>query len=713
MLCVAAAAEELPFDYIFFRNAMKTGMYPYSTVEYGGYSWVKNVQKHLIARDGEFNTPGNSLELTYKSDPNGSWSVKLKYPEIRGVESFRKPEYLSICVKGELHADLTLLKEDGGRSGSVNVADAERYDRGNGWNEIRIPVSAFGIEFSNENKEAVHHRKTSEIAHYTGLLISQDSTADEKEHTVYIDDIEILGETASMRNDAPEITEIQAFERHIDIKWSRKEDAGVKYFKIYRSEDGKNYSPVATRDSWAERYADFLGDTDVTAWYKVSAVSYEGKESKLSKALSARTHEMTDDELLDMLQLANFRYYWEKCEPESGLAVEDIPGHTDMIATGASGFGMMAIITGIHRGFITREQGVERFLRITDFLCRADRHHGVYPHFLNGKTGKTIAWFGSKDNGGDLVETSFMMEGLLAALQYFDGDNTKERTIRERISRIWEETEWDWYRKTPDSDYLYWHWSPDQEWVINHKLIGWNETLVTYFLAIASPSHAVPAELYYSGWASQTDLAANYRSWAVIKDGNRYFNGNSYYGQKLQVGENTGGPLFFCHYSFLGLDPHALTDRFTNYFENSKAIATINYRYCVENPKGHKGYGEDAWGLTASDGFWGYAASEPAEHQDEGKITPTGALASFPYTPEESMRAFKHFYRDCGSFLWGEYGFYDAYNPDINWVAPIFMGLNQGPITVMVENWRSGFIWNLFMSNPDVKKGIERLDAIR
>ena len=470
---------------------------------------------------------------------------------------------------------------------------------------------------------------------------------------------------------------------------------------------------MAVKEAWSDRYADFIGEVGARAQYKVSAVGYDGSESRLSKPAEAATREMTDEQLLDMLQLANFRYYWEGCEPNSGLAREDIPGHTDMIAAGASGFGMMSILVGIHRGFITREQGVERFLRITEFLSKAQRHHGVYPHFMNGKTGETIAWFGPKDNGGDLVETAFMYQGLIAALQFFDRDNNDERTIRERISRIWKETEWDWYRKTPDSDYLYWHWSPDKEWIIKHRLIGWNETLVTYFLAIASPTHGVPAELYYSGWASQSDLAANYRSWAVSRDGNRHANGHAYYGQHLGVRESTGGPLFFCHYSFLGLDPRALTDRYCNYFQNNKAIATINYRYCVEKPKGHEGYGEDSWGLTASDGFWGYCASEPATHIDEGKITPAGALASFPYTPEESMRAFKHFYRDCGSFLWGEFGFYDAYNPGINWVAPIFMGLNQGPITVMVENYRSGFVWDLFMSNPDVQNAIKKLEAIK
>lgn len=717
LLAVLAGAQERDFDYVFFRNAMKSGMYPYSEVQYSGYSWVKNGRRHLFAREEQFSSPGNSLELTYKSNPAGNWTVSIAYPEIRGVEQFSKPYVLSMHVKGELNANIRLTLAGGRKTPGIDLAQIERRDLGDGWQEVRVPFSKLvssGSLSKAEDPSAVG--KTLDAGLVKAVELYQNERCDDIEHTAYIDDIEILGEeraNASVRKDAPVITEALGFERHIDLRWTRKEEDGVKYFKIYRSLNGGDWEAVAVKEAWSDRYADFIGEVGARAQYKVSAVGYDGSESRLSKPAEAATREMTDEQLLDMLQLANFRYYWEGCEPNSGLAREDIPGHTDMIAAGASGFGMMSILVGIHRGFITREQGVERFLRITEFLSKAQRHHGVYPHFMNGKTGETIAWFGKKDNGGDLVETAFMYEGLIAALQFFDADNDNERTIRERISRIWEETEWDWYRKTPDSDYLYWHWSPDQEWVINHRLIGWNETLVTYFLAIASPTHGVPAELYYSGWASQSDLAANYRSWAVSRDGNRYVNGNAYYGQKLEVGESTGGPLFFCHYSFLGLDPRALTDRYCNYFQNNKAIATINYRYCVENPKGHEGYGEDAWGLTASDGFWGYCASEPATHIDEGKITPTGALASFPYTPEESMRAFKHFYRDCGAWLWGEFGFYDAYNPGINWVAPIFMGLNQGPITVMVENYRSGFVWDLFMSNPDVQNAIKKLEAIR
>jgi hypothetical protein len=282
------------------------------------------------------------------------------------------------------------------------------------------------------------------------------------------------------------------------------------------------------------------------------------------------------------------------------------------------------------------------------------------------------------------------------------------------MTQLWETVEWDWYRENPQSDFLYWHWSPDWSWKIHHNLIGFNEVMITYLLAIASPTHAVSPEMYYSGWASQSKRAQEYREgWSGSKDGDHYRNGNTYFGIKLEVGVGTGGPLFFTHYSFLGFDPHALRDRYTtSYFENNRNIALINRAYVIANPKHFAGYGPDAWGLTASDGPFGYVAHAPDAENDRGTLTPTGALASFPYTPEASMPAFKHYYRDLGGELWDIYGPRDAFNPGQDWVSPLYMGLNQAPIAVMIENYRSGVVWKSFMANPEIGEMLKKLNAV-
>jgi hypothetical protein len=329
---------------------------------------------------------------------------------------------------------------------------------------------------------------------------------------------------------------------------------------------------------------------------------------------------------------------------------------------------------------------------------------------MDGRTGKVVPLFGEYDDGGDLVETAFLVQALLTIRQYFNQPTQEEMEMRASITQLWESVEWDWYRRSENSDFLFWHWSSTAEWHIDHPLIGWNETMIVYLLAIASPTHPVPASLYYSGWASQSERARIYReNWGKTTGGNRYANGNRYFDLELPVGVGSGGPLFFTHYSFLGFDPRQKKDRYTNYFKNNRILSLINYRYCVANPRGHSGYSENCWGLSASDDHEGYLPRDPTPKNDNGTITPTAALSSFPYTPEQSLGALKHFYYEYGDMLWGIYGFRDAFNLDANYVSSIYMGLNQAPIVVMIENYRSGLLWRCFMANPEITRMLDKI----
>jgi hypothetical protein len=509
---------------------------------------------------------------------------------------------------------------------------------------------------------------------------------------------------------APRNVQAKGYDRHIDISWDPVTSGVLQSYVIYRAIGKHKFQPVGIQSADISRYSDFVGESGVTASYRVKAVDRSYRQSAFSSAVTASTKELSDDELLNMLQEACFRYYWEGAHPAAGMTLENIPGDDRIVATGASGFGIMALIVGVDRGFITREQGIERLTKILDFLEKVPRYHGAWAHFLNGDTAQSMLVFGMYDNGGDLVETSFLMEGLLAARQYFKGSSEAETSIYQRITRLWETVEWDWYRRTPQSDALLWHWSPQWSWFIDHRLTGFNETMITYLLAIASPSHPVPASLYYTGWAGQSEASAAYRSgWSGSSEGNLYRNGHSYYGIKLDVGSGTGGPLFFTQYSFMGFDPRGIHDRYTDYFDNNRNLALIDLKYCESNPGHFQGYGADDWGLTASDDQLGYLAHSPDLSADNGTITPTGALASFPYTPEASMAALKFFYRTLGDRLWGVYGPHDAFNLGRNWFSPVYMGLDQAPIVVMVENYRSGLIWKLFMSNPEIQPMLDRI----
>jgi hypothetical protein len=421
-----------------------------------------------------------------------------------------------------------------------------------------------------------------------------------------------------------------------------------------------------------------------------------GQVGLLLKALG-----WSDEQLLDTVQYQTFQYFWQGAEPTSGMARERIhmdgvypDNDQDVVTLGGSGFGLMAILVGIERGFITRGQALARYEHIVDYLSKADRFHGAWPHWLDGPTGK-VHPFGKKDNGGDLVETAFMIQGLLTVGEYFRGGNQAEQQLVDRINQLWREVEWDWYTKGGE-DVLYWHWSPTYGWEMNFPVGGYNECLIMYVLAASSPTHPIKPSAYHKGWA---------RGGAIAHD-------TLYYGLRTilnhyEHNDDPVGPLFWAHYSYLGLNPKGLSDQYADYWQLNQNHALIHYRYALDNPKGFKGYGKKQWGLTSSYSMNGYAGHHPGK-EDLGVISPTAALSSFPYTPKESMQFLKYLYQEADSLI-GKYGPYDAYSISNNWYIPRYLAIDQGPIPVMIENYRSGMLWNLFMKNEDVQRGLKIL----
>ncbi|QHT66338.1 hypothetical protein GXP67_06535 [Rhodocytophaga rosea] len=398
---------------------------------------------------------------------------------------------------------------------------------------------------------------------------------------------------------------------------------------------------------------------------------------------------LSDDALLTLIQEKTFTYFWDFAHPVSGMARErDNSG--DIVTTGGSGFGLMAILVGIERNFISRTEGIEGLTRIVNFLKTADRFHGAWPHWMNGSTGKVVP-FSANDDGGDLVETSFLVQGLLTVRQYLNPADAVELQLAQQITTLWEEVEWDWYTRG-GKDVLYWHWSPRVEWAMNFELRGYNEALITYVLAASSPTHPITTSVYQNGWAQNSHFS----------------NGKSFYGIRLPLGFDYGGPLFFAHYSFLGLDPRKLQDTYANYWEQNVNHTLINRAHALQNPGNFVGYGPQNWGFTASDNQDGYSAHSPTN--DLGVITPTAAISSLPYTPEYSMEAIRFFYYNIGDKTWGPYGFYDAFNVTRGWFGKSYLAIDQGPMIAMIENYRSALLWNTFMSAPEVKAGLTKLN---
>jgi hypothetical protein len=420
------------------------------------------------------------------------------------------------------------------------------------------------------------------------------------------------------------------------------------------------------------------------------------------KAAISSSESLSDNAVLDITEKQTFQYFWDGAEPNSGMAPERI--HFDniypdndqrIIATGGSGFGCMAILAGIKRHYITRKQGFERFEKIVSFLQKADRFHGAWSHWIDDQTGH-VKPFGREDDGGDLVETCYLLQGLLCARQYFKDGDGEEKKLAARIDSLWRGVEFDWYRNG-GQDVIFWHWSPDFGWKKNFPVHGYNECLILYILAAASPTSNIPKEVYTQGWAQngQINKISSYRSDTLHLH--------------MQGDPPHGGPLFWAHYSYLGLDPRGLKDQYADYWKEDSTQALINYNWCVDDPKHFAGYGKNNWGLTASYSVGGYAAHAPDLKNDLGVISPTAAISSIPYVPQQSLAAMRYWYRDMKKNLWGKYGFYDAFSQQRGWYPPRYLAIDQGPEVVMIENYRSGTLWKLFMSCPEIQAGLKKL----
>lgn len=510
--------------------------------------------------------------------------------------------------------------------------------------------------------------------------------------TAYVDNLRLVSDSSALVT-----TGVAAvgFEDRNEVHWAPDGAANLDGYNVYRSANfGGPFTQINASLVTESMVRDEAGAGLTPQFYRVAAV-VDAVEMPPSAVVSAAYNGMTDDEFMSFVQEATFGYFWDGGHPVSGMALEGIGfGHpANTVTTGGTGMGLMTIMVGAERGFVTRAQAAARVLQILTFLdTTATRYHGAWSHHLNGVTGTTIP-FSAMDDGGDLVETAFLIQGMLTVRQYFDDPvDPVETEIRSRATSMWEGVEWDWYRRFAAGNVLYWHWSPNFGWAMNHPIFGYNEAMIVYVLAMASPTHPMPVTTYEFGWSFPGS----------------YDNAGTFYGYRQWVGPNYGGPLFFTHYSFLGLDPRFKRDEFANYYDNSRNISLINRAYCIDNPSQFDGYNPLVWGLTASFNPFGYSAHSPTN--DNGTITPTAAISAMPYTPAESLAAMRHMYDNYGANVFGQYGFVDAFNPTENWFAPGYIAIDQGTIATMIENYRSRLCWKMFMANSEIKPALIAAD---
>ncbi len=671
--------------YIFFNDSPDNTYYEFSDGSYTGSSIVVLTNGTNLPVDLTHKYSGiNALRLRWKSESGGDWGVGIggdgyisRDATVKDSITFRA------FTLGEIDSSSLpsiYLEDDQNnqteREPLVNYLNNLQADE---WIRVSIPLEPLFQSPGN-----------ADLTHIKSIGIGQNNS-DGNIHTIYLDEIRMISvEDNDITPPAiPSGLTATGYHIKIDLSWMPNTESDLAGYRLYRS-GGSDFQIIEVLPPGYTSYTDNTGAPPKTFSYKLSAFDSSLNESPMSDAVTASTTSLPDSVLMDSVQRATFRYFWDFAHPVSGLARERYGGNDEIVTIGGSGFGVMAILVGRGRGYITREQGIQRMLTILNFLTyNADRFHGAFSHWLNGTTGDVIP-FSQYDNGGDLVETAYMIQGLLAARQYFSQNTADEEQIRNLITAIWEGVEWDWYRKD-NGNFLYWHWSPNYGWTMNFPIQGQNECMITYLLAIASPTHSVPASLFHLGWASSP----------------YYVNGNYYYGIQLFLGQPFGGPLFFTHYSFLGFDPRNKKDAYANYFNNSRNQTLINRAYCADNPHNFVGYDSDTWGLTACDGPFGYNAFSPTN--DNGTIAPTAALSAMPYTPAESKEALRSFFYEYGNSIWSTYGFKDAFNLTYNWFANSYLAIDEGPIIIMIENYRTQLLWNNFMANPEIQP---MLDAI-
>ena len=496
----------------------------------------------------------------------------------------------------------------------------------------------------------------------------------------------------------------------VDLYWT--EDPVWTANKLYFYEVQKGsaiegpYQPLHEGVQKFPAISDFMGKESSDCFYRVRTVEVLSEKdmtpvsfSSWSQPVIGKALELNLDTLLTEIQEASFRYFYNFSHPVSGLPREGAHGWwKDCASAGSTGMAFFNFVVGIERGFITREQGVDRVLKMLRFLDqKTEKFRGAFPHWIDGTEGYAHV-FSEFDDGADLVETAFIAEGLLLAREYFEKESFKEAAIREISDRLWKGIDWECFvhEINPGQRALLWHWSPKHEWKMNLPIQGFNECVIAYVLGIGSPTHPIDPEVYWEGWE---------------KKGDNYGKNFEVLGVQMDLAFGFGSPLFLTHYSYMGLNPKAVTYKGTDYHDIFSRMCLAQKRYMPTRANEFKGYDGDLWGLTASLSPDGYKVHGPG-HDDNGTITPTASLSSFPYLPESCESALIEMFVKYGEKLWGPYGFYDAFNPTRDWVGENFIGIDVGPIAPMIENYRTGLCWKYFMKAPEIQKAVKILNKM-
>ncbi|MCL4638357.1 MULTISPECIES: glucoamylase family protein [Olivibacter] len=703
-ILLSIQAEASNYPEVLFENSLMPKSYYYSQSSFAGNSWINHMNGHLPVVDSVFFTPGNSLMLNYISGNEGEWKSVIHYssdyghlPKNNDLLIF-KIFVSSATTKTEL-PNIQLAQGEN-ISEEVKIQSFIKNYQDNAWLSVEIPLKGIG---NLDNQAPI-----------SSIIFKQGTNMDGKEHRLFIDQIEFLPtKTPDMKLTGKAVlSSVEAHERHVDIMWQLPLTPSIRYIKIYRSEDNQNFVPVAVRPISFNKYTDFVPRTNVSYYYKIAWVDYQYRESPFSEIKTAETKLAGDEDLLNSIEKSHIAYFTNETEFNSGMHKISPLVSDASISVKGTGIGILAQVIGVERKFIPRQLLLDRLKKIVKFLGRATTYHGAFPELLNGRSGKPIMT-DSCEIAANIESTAYLMQGLLVARNYFDKESADESELRDAISSLWNGVDWTKFVKEGNGYHLYSVWSPACSFTKSAPIGGYNGSLIAYLLAIASPSHAITPASYKLGFkqplkyvgpaigrlstsVSDTLLFGKNGEKPELYNRESFMIDSTYYGIRLVAG-SVQTSLIEQQLPFLAINPRSPIDSTVNYFDNQCDLSMIYYRAALDS-------GEQFVSITNL--LWPYVGKDSAF---VNRFNPSAAIATYPYTPTIAMEALKNYYRNLGSFLWTEYGFRDEFNFKDNWVSGNFDPIHQGIVPIMLENARTGLIWNLFMKDPDIKLLVEKI----
>ncbi len=705
---VAVQAETYPG--VVFENSILEGNYMYSDVYHDDHSWVENVAGKLPVSDSIFFTPGNSLSLRYVSAEKGNWHTQVTFPEAvnryfphtADVLTFKL--YVASNTESSALPRLSLIQRDT-LSHILELADYVDGFRANMWLNVRIPVTAVNGLLME--------------APIDGIRLSQGQTGPGT-HWLFIDQIEFVSANpprAKLSSPAV-LASATAYDRHVDLTWQLPLTPSIRYIKVYRADDNEHFEPVAIRPVFVQKYTDYVPYPEKKYSYKIAWVDYDYLESPFSEVVEATTHTASDSTLLDFIQAAHFNYFMERAEVNSGMHGIHFGVDDATVSVMETGLSLLSHVVAAERGFISRKAAIDRLRRIVDFLAKVERYHGAFPAKIDGRTGKGIFEIDSVPEA-DLTATAFLMQGLLVAQQYFGVDSSEVGGLTAKIDTLWDGVEWNEFVVAGQPNILLDKWSPVSGFKQSQPLGGFGQDFIGYVLALASPRYSLNPDAYVEGLGIPRELPdstylmelANNDLFAVDVGGDtaatlpryhelKYTTDTTLYGLPITVG-SIETSLLEAYVPFFAFDPRGKRDTFTNYFTNNVNLSSAVRRR--DNEQGYGGFSTNIWGTTVI----GVDTLGADSVGDIHAINPAIASASYAYLPEPALRSIKALYGRYGQALFTEYGFRKWIAPERNAVSSGFDALNQAAVVVMIENGRSGLVWDLFTSHPDIKKVVE------